>query len=135
MSKKTVVVGLSGGVDSSVAASMLLEQGYEVAGMFMRNWHGNDGVLQSECTREEDELMARLVAKKLGIPYHVVDLSGEYRKRVVDYMFAEYARGRTPNPDVMCNREIKFDLFAKGRFLECNFKIITQVIPAGRSCP
>ena len=116
MAKKKVVVGLSGGVDSSVAASMLLEQGYEVAGMFMRNWHGTDGVLQSECTREEDELMARLVAKKLDIPYHVVDLSEEYRKRVVDYMFAEYARGRTPNPDVMCNREIKFDLFAREAF-------------------
>ena len=116
MFKKTVVVGLSGGVDSSVAASLLKEQGYEVIGMFMRNWHGSDGVLESDCTREEDEMMARLVAKKLDIPYHVVDLSKEYRKRVVDYMFAEYERGRTPNPDVMCNREIKFDLFAKEAF-------------------
>ncbi len=116
MSKKTVVVGLSGGVDSSVAASLLKEQGYEVIGMFMRNWHGSDGVLESDCTREEDEMMARLVARKLEIPYHVVDLSREYRKRVVDYMFAEYERGRTPNPDVMCNREIKFDLFAKEAF-------------------
>lgn len=116
MSKGKVVVGLSGGVDSSVAASMLLEQGYEVTGMFMRNWHDTTGLLQGDCTWEEDEMMARLVARKLDIPYHVVDLSGEYRKRVVDYMFAEYDRGRTPNPDVMCNREIKFDLFAREAF-------------------
>ncbi len=116
MSKGKVVVGLSGGVDSSVAASMLLEQGYEVTGMFMRNWHDTTGLLQGDCTWEEDEMMARLVARKLDIPYHVVDLSREYRKRVVDYMFAEYDRGRTPNPDVMCNREIKFDLFAREAF-------------------
>ncbi len=111
-----VVVGLSGGVDSSVAASLLLQQGYRVTGMFMRNWHGGEGALEGDCTREEDELMARMVARKLGIPYRVVDLSAEYRKRVIDYMFAEYARGRTPNPDVMCNREIKFDLFAREAF-------------------
>ncbi len=116
MAKKKVVVGLSGGVDSSVAASLLKERGYEVIGMFMRNWHGGEGVLEGDCTREEDEMMARLVARRLDIPYYVVDLSKEYRRRVVDYMFAEYERGRTPNPDVMCNREIKFDLFAREAF-------------------
>ena len=106
-----VVVGLSGGVDSSVAAWLLKEQGYQVEALFMRNWH-DDSVLKSgACSYEDDIIMARLVAKRIGIPLTEVDLSREYRERVVDYMFAEYARGRTPNPDVLCNREIKFDAF------------------------
>jgi len=110
--KKKVVIGLSGGVDSSVAAWVLKEQGYDVAGLFMKNWHDTTGLLQSDCHWEDDLMFAEMVAKKLGIPFHVVDLSSEYRQRVVDYMFAEYEKGRTPNPDVLCNREIKFDSFA-----------------------
>ncbi len=113
MTGKKVVVGLSGGVDSSVAAYLLKEQGYDVTGMFMRNWHDTTGLLEGDCTWEEDEILARMTAKKLDIPFFTVDLSEEYRKRVVDYMFSEYDRGRTPNPDVLCNREIKFDLFVK----------------------
>ena len=111
--KKRVVVGLSGGVDSSVAAWVLREQGYEVIGLFMRNWHDTTGLLQSDCHWEDDLMFADMVAKKLGIPFHMVDLSGQYRERVVDYMFSEYRKGRTPNPDVLCNREIKFDSFAE----------------------
>jgi tRNA-specific 2-thiouridylase len=110
--KKKVVVGLSGGVDSSVAAWVLKEQGYEVIGLFMKNWHDTTGLLQSDCHWEDDLMFAEMVAKKLKIPFHQVDLSTEYRQRVVDYMFAEYEKGRTPNPDVLCNREIKFDSFA-----------------------
>jgi len=110
--KKRVVVGLSGGVDSSVAAWKLKEQGYEVIGLFMRNWHDTTGLVQSDCHWEDDLMFAGMVAKKLKIPFHVVDLSGPYRQRVVDYMFAEYEKGRTPNPDILCNREIKFDSFA-----------------------
>jgi tRNA-uridine 2-sulfurtransferase len=106
-----VVVGLSGGVDSSVAAYLLKEQGHEVTGLFMVNWHERVGALTSACTWEDDALIARMVAKKLDIPFHIVDLSEHYKKRVVDYMFAEYQAGRTPNPDVLCNREIKFDIF------------------------
>ncbi len=106
-----VVVGLSGGVDSSVAAYLLKKQGHEVIGLFMVNWHERVGALTSACTWEDDALIARLVAKKLDIPLHIVDLSEYYKKRVVDYMFAEYQAGRTPNPDVLCNREIKFDIF------------------------
>lgn len=109
--KKKVVIGLSGGVDSSIAAWMLKEQGYEVTGLFMRNWHDTTGLLQSNCHWEDDLMFAEMVAKKLGIPFHMVDLSESYRKRVVDYMFTEYERGRTPNPDVLCNKEIKFDSF------------------------
>lgn len=108
---KKVVVGLSGGVDSSVAAYMLKEAGYDVVGLFMQNWHNADVTLQGDCAYEEDRIMAELVAKKLDIPFHYVDLSDTYRQRVVDYMFAEYSAGRTPNPDVLCNREIKFDAF------------------------
>lgn len=111
--KKRVVVGLSGGVDSSVAARLLLDQGYEVLGLFMRNWHDTTGTLAGDCPWEDDRLFAELVAKKLDIEFHYIDLSEEYRHRVVDYMFAEYERGRTPNPDVLCNREIKFDAFMK----------------------
>ncbi len=109
---KKVVIGLSGGVDSSVAAWLLVRQGYDVCGLFMRNWHDNTGLLQSDCHWEDDLMFAEMAAKKIGIPFHVVDLSTEYRKKVIDYMFAEYERGRTPNPDILCNREIKFDSFA-----------------------
>lgn len=112
--KKTrVVVGLSGGVDSSVAAYVLREQGYDVVGLFMRNWTDSTGVLKGDCPWMDDKFDAEAVARKLGIPFHFVDLSDDYRRRVVDYMFAEYAAGRTPNPDVLCNREIKFDSFLK----------------------
>jgi len=109
--KKKVVVGLSGGVDSSVAAWLLKEQGYEVEGIFMINWHDSRGLLKGDCPFDEDVTFAEMVAKKLHIKLRTVDLSAEYRTRVVDYMFSEYARGRTPNPDVLCNREIKFDSF------------------------
>ena len=108
-----VVVGLSGGVDSSVAAYLLKEQGYEVIGLFMINWHDKTGVIDADCPWDEDVVFAELVAKKLDIPFHVVDLSEPYRERVIDYMFSEYKKGRTPNPDVLCNREIKFDAFLK----------------------
>ena len=108
-----VVVGLSGGVDSSVAAYLLKQQGHEVIGLFMRNWHDTTGTLEGDCHWYDDQVFAELVAKKLDIPFRFVDLSEEYRHRVVDYMFAEYSAGRTPNPDVLCNREIKFDVFLK----------------------
>ena len=111
MRKKKVVIGLSGGVDSSVAAYVLKEQVYEVIGLFMKNWHDTTGVLKSDCPWLEDRFDAQAVAMKLDIPFYTVDLSDFYRERVVDYMFAEYERGRTPNPDVLCNREIKFDVF------------------------
>lgn len=110
---KRVVVGLSGGVDSSVAAYLLKEQGYEVTGLFMINWHDKTGVIDTDCPWDEDVVFAELVARKLGIPFEVVDLSEPYRKRVIDYMFDEYQKGRTPNPDILCNREIKFDEFLK----------------------
>jgi tRNA-specific 2-thiouridylase len=110
---KRVVVGLSGGVDSSVAAYLLKEQGYEVIGMFMKNWHDDSVILDAECPWIEDSNDALLVAQKLGIPFQTLDLSKEYKERIVDYMFAEYESGRTPNPDVLCNREIKFDTFLK----------------------
>ena len=110
---KRVVIGLSGGVDSSVAAYLLKEQGYDVIGLFMVNWHDTTGTLEGDCPWHDDRVFAELVAKRLDIPLHVVDLSEEYKRRVVDYMFSEYERGRTPNPDVLCNREIKFDVFLK----------------------
>ena len=110
---KRVVVGLSGGVDSSVAAHLLKEQGYEVIGLFMKNWHDESVTISNECPWLEDSNDAMLVAEKLGIPFQVVDLSEQYQKRIVDYMFNEYEKGRTPNPDVLCNREIKFDVFMK----------------------
>jgi tRNA-uridine 2-sulfurtransferase len=111
--KKKVVIGLSGGVDSSVAAWVLKEKGYDVTGLFMRNWHDTTGLIQSDCHWEDDLMFAEMVARKLSIPFHQVDLSGPYRQRVVDYMFSEYEKGRTPNPDILCNREIKFDSFAE----------------------
>ncbi|MBN1790926.1 MAG: tRNA 2-thiouridine(34) synthase MnmA [Bacteroidales bacterium] len=106
-------MGISGGVDSSVAAFLLKQQGYDVLGMFMINWHDTTGTLAGDCPWNDDLIFAELVARKLGIPLKTVDFSEEYRKRVVDYMFTEYERGRTPNPDVLCNREVKFDLFVK----------------------
>lgn len=106
-------MGISGGVDSSVAAYLLKKQGYDVLGMFMINWHDTTGTLAGDCPWNDDLIFAELVARKLNIPLKTVDFSEGYRKRVVDYMFAEYERGRTPNPDVLCNREIKFDLFIK----------------------
>jgi tRNA-uridine 2-sulfurtransferase len=108
-----VVVGISGGVDSSVAAYLLKQKGYDVVGMFMINWHETIGTLQGDCPWNDDLIFAELVARKLSIPFHVVDFSEQYRNKVVDYMFSEYQKGRTPNPDVLCNREIKFDLFLK----------------------
>ena len=108
---KRVVVGLSGGVDSSVTAYLLKEQGYEVIGLFMKNWHDDSVTISNECPWLEDSNDAMIVAEKLKIPFQVVDLSNQYKERIVDYMFDEYSRGRTPNPDVLCNREIKFDVF------------------------
>lgn len=126
---KRVVVGLSGGVDSSVAAYLLKEQGYDVVGLFMRNWKDTTGTLEGDCPWYDDHLFAELVAKRLDIPFHMIDLSDEYRRRVVDYMFAEYARGRTPNPDVLCNREIKF-----GPFREYAKKLGADFIATGHYC-
>ena len=110
---KRVVVGMSGGVDSSVAAYLLKEQGYEVIGMFMKNWHDDSVTISKECPWLEDSNDAMIVAQNLGIPFKAIDLSKEYKERIVDYMFDEYQKGRTPNPDVLCNREIKFDIFLK----------------------
>jgi tRNA-specific 2-thiouridylase len=110
---KRVVVGLSGGVDSSVAAYLLKEEGYEVIGLFMKNWHDDSVTISNECPWLEDSNDALLVAEKLGIPFQTVDLSEQYKDKIVDYMFKEYENGRTPNPDVLCNREIKFDVFMK----------------------
>ena len=109
--KMKVCIGLSGGVDSSVAALLLKQQGYDVFAMFMQNWHDTEGTLHGDCEWEEDKFVAEMVARKIGIPFYFVDLSEQYRQRVVDYMFSEYEKGRTPNPDVLCNREIKFDAF------------------------
>lgn len=127
--KQRVVVGLSGGVDSSVAAYILKEQGYDVTALFMKNWHDTTGLLQSDCHWEDDLMFAEMVAKKLKIPFHQVDLSGPYREKVVDYMFSEYEKGRTPNPDVLCNREIKFDSFA-----EEAYKLGGEFVATGHYC-
>jgi len=113
VAKKRVIVGLSGGVDSSVTAYLLKEQGYEVIGLFMKNWHDDSVTISDECPWLDDSNDAMLVAEKLNIPFQTVDLSEEYKERIVDYMFDEYGKGRTPNPDVLCNREIKFDVFMK----------------------
>lgn len=110
---KRVVVGLSGGVDSSVTALLLKEQGYEVIGMFMRNWHDESVTISDDCPWIDDSNDALLIAQQLDIPFQVIDLSAEYKERIVDYMFDEYKNGRTPNPDILCNREIKFDVFLK----------------------
>lgn len=111
--KKRVVVGLSGGVDSSVAAYLLKQKGYEVIGLFMKNWHDDSVTISNECPWLEDSNDAMLVAQKLDIPFQTIDLSEIYKEKIVDYMFREYEKGRTPNPDVLCNREIKFDVFLK----------------------
>ena len=128
-SKIKVCVGLSGGVDSSVAAWLLKRQGYDVFAMFMQNWHDADPTLHGSCEWEEDRFVAELVARKIGIPFYFVDLSKTYRQKVVDYMFDEYARGRTPNPDVLCNREIKFDAF-----LQVALKYGADYVATGHYC-
>ena len=124
-----VCVGLSGGVDSSVAALLLKQQGYDVFALFMQNWHDASTTLHGDCEWEEDRFVAEMVARKIGIPFYFVDLSKEYRQRVVDYMFDEYAKGRTPNPDVLCNREIKFDAF-----LKCAEKLGADYVATGHYC-
>ena len=111
--KIRVVVAMSGGVDSSVAAYLLKKDGYDVLGVFMKNWHDTNVTISKECPWLEDSYDAMLVAEKLSIPFQVIDLSKDYKKKIVDYMFEEYKNGRTPNPDVLCNREIKFDIFLK----------------------
>ena len=121
-----VVVGLSGGVDSSVAALLLKEQGFDVVGLFMRNWNDAEVTLEDECPWIDDSRDAMLVAEKLGIPFQVIDLSELYKERIVDYMFREYEMGRTPNPDVLCNREIKFDVF-----LESALKLGADFVATG----
>ena len=127
--KIKVCIGLSGGVDSSVAALLLKQQGYDVFDLFMQNWHDASTTLHGECEWEEDRFVAELVARKIGIPFYFVDLSKEYRQRVVDYMFDEYEKGRTPNPDVLCNREIKFDAF-----LKCAEKLGADYVATGHYC-
>jgi tRNA-specific 2-thiouridylase len=127
--KKRVVVGLSGGVDSSVAAHILQQQGFEVLGLFMKNWHDESVVLANDCPWIDDSNDALLVAEMLHIPFQVIDLSAEYKSRIVDYMFAEYEKGRTPNPDVLCNREIKFDVF-----LDAALKLGADFVATGHYC-
>lgn len=127
--KKRVVVGLSGGVDSSVTAYLLKEQGYEVIGMFMKNWHDESVTISNECPWVEDSTDAMLVAQKLGIPFQAIDLSEDYKSRIVAYMFSEYQAGRTPNPDILCNREIKFDIFLKAAM-----KLKADFVATGHYC-
>jgi tRNA-specific 2-thiouridylase len=126
---KRVVVGLSGGVDSSVAAYLLKKEGYEVIGLFMKNWHDDTVTISDECPWLDDSNDALLVAQKLGIPFQTVDLSAPYKERIVDYMFREYQKGRTPNPDVLCNREIKFDIF-----LDTALNLGADYIATGHYC-
>ena len=118
-----VIVGLSGGVDSSVAAYLLKKNGYEVIGIFMKNWHDSSITISDNCPWIDDRNDAMIVAEKLGIPFHTLDFSKEYKTKIVDYMHSEYKRGRTPNPDILCNKEIKFDLFLKAA-LNLNAKYI-----------
>jgi tRNA-specific 2-thiouridylase len=127
--RKRVIVGLSGGVDSSVAAYLLKKEGYEVIGLFMKNWHDDSVTISDECPWLDDSNDALLVAQKLGIPFQTVDLSEPYKERIVDYMFREYQNGRTPNPDVLCNREIKFDIF-----LETALNLGADYIATGHYC-
>jgi tRNA-specific 2-thiouridylase len=129
MEKGRVVVGLSGGVDSSVTAYLLQQQGYEVIGMFMKNWHDTSVTISDECPWVDDSNDALQVAESLGIPFQTIDLSEQYKERIVDYMFAEYQRGRTPNPDVLCNREIKFDIF-----LDAAMKLGADYVATGHYC-
>jgi len=126
---KRVVVGLSGGVDSSVAAYLLKKEGYEVIGIFMRNWHDDSVTLNNECPWIDDSNDAQLVAEKLDIPFQTIDFSEVYKQRIVDYMFSEYEKGRTPNPDILCNREIKFDVF-----LETAMKLGADFVATGHYC-
>lgn len=126
---KRVVVGLSGGVDSAVSAALLVQQGYEVIGVFMRNWHDESVVINNECPWITDSNDALAVAEHLGIPFHVLDLSEAYRERIVEYMFSEYEKGRTPNPDVLCNREIKFDVF-----LHAALQLNADFVATGHYC-
>ena len=126
---KRIVVGLSGGVDSSVTAYLLKEQGFEVIGLFMKNWHDDSVTISNECPWLEDSNDAMIVAEKLGIPFQVVDLSNQYKERIVDYMFDEYSKGRTPNPDVLCNREIKFDVF-----MDIALKLGADYVATGHYC-
>ncbi len=126
---KRICVGLSGGVDSSVAALLLKEAGYDVFALFMQNWHDITGTLHGECEWEEDRRVAEMVARRIGIPFHFVDLSDIYRRQVVDYMFGEYARGRTPNPDVMCNSKIKF-----AAFLQAARDLGAEYVATGHYC-
>ncbi|MFK8060630.1 MAG: tRNA 2-thiouridine(34) synthase MnmA [Polaribacter sp.] len=126
---KRVVVGLSGGVDSSVTAHLLKEQGYEVIGLIKKNWHDDSVTISNECPWLEDSNDAMIVAEKLGIPFQVVDLSEQYKERIVDYMFDEYSKGRTPNPDVLCNREIKFDVF-----MDIALKLGADYVATGHYC-
>ena len=127
--KKKVVVGLSGGVDSSVAAYLLKKQGYEVIALFMKNWHDESVTLSDECPWLEDSNDAMIVADKLCIPFQTVDLSVAYKDRIVDYMFDEYKKGRTPNPDILCNREIKFTLF-----MDIAFSLGADFVATGHYC-
>ena len=126
---KTVVIGLSGGVDSSVAAYLLKEQGYHVIGLFMKNWHDDSVTISNECPWLDDSNDAMLVAEKLEIPFQTIDLSIQYKSRIVDYMFNEYRHGRTPNPDILCNKEIKFDIF-----LDTAISLGADYIATGHYC-
>jgi len=129
LDKTRVVVALSGGVDSSVAAYLLSKKGYDVIGVFMKNWHDESVTISKECPWLEDSYDAMIISEKLSIPFQTVDLSIDYQKKIVDYMFNEYEKGNTPNPDVLCNREIKFDIF-----LKIAMKLGADFIATGHYC-